>query len=292
MNISINTIGKKAQPVPIVLHPQRLGLRLLRLICNVLSNFIHFFFVYVYPYREKVIMENFKKAFPRVGHQERVRLLNAYYRHLSDLLTEPFLVSLCPRKDLQSLVRYENVSVVNDILDSGKDVVLMVSHCGNWEYLLSLPLELNGKVITAYSELSNRWLNGQLRKVRGKYGMSLIEKKSWYKYSMQCDTDTPHVFLSVADQRPVGISKETVSFLNQKTYVQSGAARLASNRDAVVVYLDVRKLERNVYSFRFIKMTANSGSNGCMEEYYTLLERTIKREPSIWLWSHNRWKFA
>ncbi|MCE7043201.1 lysophospholipid acyltransferase family protein [Dyadobacter sp. CY312] len=271
-----------------------LRFRLLRFICNKISDLFFLVFVYAYPYRKEVILKNLKIAFPGLSAVRYNELLNAYYRHMADLLTEPFLIGFCKKRDLNRLVRYENAALVKGILDSGKDVVLMASHYGNWEYMLSMPMVLNGKVLTAFSTVSNSWLNNRLKKMRGKYGMGMIPKQDWYRASLKCDSSEPTVFIAVADQRPVGVSKETVHFFDQKTYIQCGAARLAKQRNAVMVYLDVKKQGRNVYSYRFVQQSALPGTtdvNSMMMEYYSHLEKTIARQPELWLWSHNRWKF-
>jgi KDO2-lipid IV(A) lauroyltransferase len=271
-----------------------LRFRLLRLVCNKVSDLLFFVLVYNYPYRKKLILKNLGKAFPQLSTAELSKLSTAYYRHMADLVTEPFLVGLCKQKDLHRLVRYENLAVIRKIMDRGKDVILMASHYGNWEYLLSLPMELNREVLTAYSPLSNSWLNNLLRKMRGKYGMGLIPKQDWYRASLKFTSSQPAVFIAVADQRPLGVSKETVQFFDQKTYLQCGAARVARQRDAVMIYLDVKKRSRNVYTYRFVELPAPTGETDAasgMAEYYSQLEKTITRQPELWLWSHNRWKF-
>ena len=271
-----------------------LRFRLLRFISNRLSDLFFIILVYGYPYRRKVILGNLKKAFPDSSTQEFRRLLIEYYRHLADLLTEPFLIGFCKQKDLGRLVRYENAALVKGILDSGKDVVLMASHYGNWEYMLSMPIEIEGNVLTAFSTVSNSWLNSRLKKMRGKYGMGMIPKQDWYRASLKSDSTRPTVFIAVADQRPVGVSKDTVDFFGKKTYVQCGAARLARQRDAVMVYLDVKKQGLNVYTYSFVKQPSLPGKRdigSMMAEYYAQLEKTIARQPELWLWSHNRWKF-
>lgn len=287
----INVVQEDGRSRDWAFRPLQLRFRLLRLLCNRFSDLFYLFFVYIYPYRKNVILKNLSYAFPQRNLKERKQLMYLYYRHLADLITEPFLIGNCNRKDLATLVRYENIHFLRSVLDSGKDVVLMASHYGNWEYLFSLPQEINYEVITAYSPLTNSWLNTRLKIMRGKFGMSLVAKQDWYRQALKYTSSEPCVFLAVADQRPVGKSKEKVLFLGQQTYVQSGAARLLKGRNAVMVYLDVKKLDRNVYSFRFIELNDNPELRNPMQQYYSELEKTIDRNPAFWLWSHNRWKF-
>jgi len=220
--------------------------------------------------------------------------LRACYRHLADLITEPVLMRLCRKRDRSRMVRYENVSLLRELLAKGSDVVLMASHYGNWEYLFSLPLIIDAEVLAVYSPVSPDFLNNTLKKLRSRFGISLIPKKEWCRQALKHASDRPAVFISVSDQRPAQAGNQTVRFMNQTTHVQSGAVRIAGRRAAAVVYLNVKKEERNSYHFRFELLAENASE--CSESelitaYYQQLEKTILRKPELWLWSHNRWKF-
>lgn len=55
----------------------------------------------------------------------------------------------------------------------------------------------------------------------------------------------------------------------------------------------MRKLHRGRYHVRIVPIAddASSMTPGEITERYTrLLEENIKRQPSIWLWTHRRWK--
>ena len=267
---------------------------LIRFVCRALSDICFLIFVYIWPYRREVITKNLKNAFPDHSQKENNQLLRACYRHLADLITEPVLMRLCRKRDLSRMVRYENVSLLRELLAKGSDVVLMASHCGNWEYLFSLPLIIDAEVLAVYSPVSPGFLNDALKKLRSRFGISLIPKKEWYRKTLQHTSEKPAVYISVSDQRPARPGNQTVRFMNQTTHVQSGAVRIAGRRAAAVVYLDVKKEKRNSYHFRF-ELLAENASECCESQiitaYYQHLEKTILRKPELWLWSHNRWKF-
>lgn len=232
------------------------------------------------------------RAFPATSIRERKTFLKLYYRHLADLFTEFFLIHFGTQEAVNRLVRYENPGIPGNILNDGKDVVILASHYGNWEYLLSLPEVVDCDVITGYSPVGWKWLNRLLRNMRGRYGMRLIDKQDWYKHCLRHQSDAPTVYLSITDQRPVRKTQDSVSFFDQQTFVQCGGARLAEHKSAATFYLDVRKSRRNVYSFRFVELSDGTASKSqIMERYFNCLETTIRREPELWLWSHNRWQF-
>ena len=59
------------------------------------------------------------------------------------------------------------------------------------------------------------------------------------------------------------------------------------------VYWDMTKLGRGHYniSIRLIaENVADTEPMAVTAEYTRLLQATIERQPSIWLWTHKRWK--
>ncbi len=247
----------------------------------------------VWRYRKQVIITNLKNAFPGYSAQEQGQMLSLYYDHIADLIVETFMLASLSRDRLQRLARYQNTDLLADLFNSGRDVILMASHYGNWEYLLSLPLITNYRVVAAYSPLSNKFLDQKMKGLRSRYGVTLIDKKDYYRFILREESSQPTLYVLITDQRPGAYSKKKLTFLNQKTFVHAGAQRIAARLDGAVVYLDVVNRKRHFYDYRFELMTDNirdQAPEKLIKDYYKLLENTIQRKPELWLWSHRRWK--
>ncbi|MCE6991747.1 lysophospholipid acyltransferase family protein [Dyadobacter sp. CY323] len=257
------------------------------------ADLIYLIFNNLWAYRKKVIVQNLAECFPVISENEIKLLSKKYFRHLADLIVEPFLIGQLKSGNFNKLVSYDNMELVHRLIADKKDIVLMASHYGNWEYLLALPLVAKCDVLAAYSPLTNRFLDKKLLKMRSRFGIKLVPKSDWYRTVLKWDHKAPAIFITIADQRPAGPVKNHLEFMNMKTFVQPGAARIAISRNCAVVYLDVQKKARNRYRFSF-KLLAenpeNMDENQIMRQYYQSLESTIKRQPELWLWSHNRWK--
>ncbi|TLV03766.1 lysophospholipid acyltransferase family protein [Dyadobacter luticola] len=259
------------------------------------ADLIYLIFRNLWPYRQQLILKNLADCFPVFSEGEIKALSTRYFRHLADLIVEPFLVHQLPTSSLGKLTTYDNLPLLRQLIAEKKDIVLMASHYGNWEYLLSLPLMADCNVLAAYSPLSNRFLDRVLRKFRGRYGVQLVPKSEWYRTVLKWQSDKPSIFITIADQRPGSIAKNHVEFMNLKTFVQPGAARIAANRNCAVIYLDVQKKARNSYHFSFeplVSESLNLNEKHLMKTYFNALEMTIRRQPELWLWSHNRWKYC
>lgn len=247
----------------------------------------------VLKYRSKVIVKNLRNSFPWISQKEQADLRLSYYRHLADLIVEPFMISGMRKSDIRSFAHYENSHLLNNILNSGKDVLLMTSHYGNWEYLLTLPLITDYEVIAVYSPISNPLIDNHMKRLRSRFGINLIEKSDWYRAVLKRKSARPAVYIMIADQRPVQPYKYDVCFLGLKTYVQAGCEKIAQKLKCAVVYVDVEKKERHCYKYR-LKLLSEDGSHerpeGILNKYYNELEKTILRKPELYLWSHDRWK--
>ncbi len=260
---------------------------------NALSFCLFFLLHGVFRYRFDIIAKNLKQCFPEYSYQEQQALIKSYYHHMADLIVEPFLISSLGSESIGTFVKYENKTVLNHLWRSGKDIVLLGAHYGNWEYLFSLPLFTDYEVFAVYSPLSSQFMDKKMRKLRSQYGVKLVAKQDWCRYILQRKSDKPAIFIMIADQRPALSCKYALRFFGQKTYVQAGMAKISRNLGCALVYLDTRQTARHCYKYRFELLSENAGIESdewILDQYYSALERSILRKPELWLWSHDRWK--
>ncbi|WP_254411282.1 lysophospholipid acyltransferase family protein [Dyadobacter diqingensis] len=266
---------------------------LLIAVYELISDVLFVLLSHIFKYRSKVIRKNLKSAFPWISQNEQADLTLSYYRHMADLIVEPFIISGIHENDIRSFARYENSHLLNNILKSGKDVLLMMSHYGNWEYLLTLPLITDYEVVAVYSPISNPVIDKQMKSLRSRFGVTLVAKSDWYRTVLKRKSARPTVYIMISDQRPVQPYKHDVHFLGLKTYVQAGCEKIAQKLKCAVVYVDVEKTERHCYKYR-LKLLSEDGSleaqDRILNRFYDELEKTILRKPELYLWSHDRWK--
>lgn len=262
---------------------------------SLLSVLLSLLLRFVLQYRKTVILKNLTSSFPTKSPLEIRRLTSAYYRHMSDLLLEPFLFYLAPERLRKRLAKYINPEVLESLHADQRPVIVLASHYGNWEYLINLPQVTDYPVYTAYSPIKNGLLDRIMIKLRSFLGVKLIPKKGFYRQALSLlrQTAIPNLLVVIADQRPApGSDKFHISFLDQDTAVQTGGERMAASSQAAVVYVESQKRSRFSYEFTFRLMEHLDRSTplSITKSYYHFLEKSISRAPSYWLWSHNRWK--
>ncbi|MBQ9362485.1 MAG: acetyltransferase, partial [Bacteroidaceae bacterium] len=85
-----------------------------------------------------------------------------------------------------------------------------------------------------------------------------------------------------------------LTFLHhENTPVLAGTERIARRYNMACVYLDIRRVRRGYYEAEFQLMTdapKDAPELSITREYFRRLEQSIRRQPHLWLWTHNRWK--
>jgi len=252
--------------------------------------------MYYFPgYRRKIVRKNLINSFPEKSISEIVVIEKKFYHHLCDLFLETFKLSHMSNKNIMKRIPVSNPGLLEKLYNDGRDVIAVLGHYGNWEWLVILPLYTELKIVSIYKPLKNKYFDKHMINMRARNGMVLtpmqhvvrevLENRNKKIRSMYC-------FLS--DQKPPKRDiRFWTNFLNQDTPVYLGAEKIASKYDMAVVYFDIRKEKRGYYKFTIellFEHTAGLPEHTITEAHVRRLERAIKEKPEFWIWSHNRWK--
>ena len=94
------------------------------------------------------------------------------------------------------------------------------------------------------------------------------------------------IYFLLNDQVPAK-TKNTYKcmFLNRKTSFYQSIEKLKKEK-IPIFYAEMKKNKRGSYNVIFSKIN----NNNITKDYVFKLEKTIRKNPEYWLWSHNRWK--
>ena len=253
---------------------------------------------HVVGYRKKVVRKNLRNAFPEKSEKELRKIEKGFYRHLTDVIAETVKLRGLSDKQLARRIEIANPELLNEILSSGVPVVLMVGHIGNWEWMPQLTMSVNPKVQFGeiYRKPHDEGMAKLLHDVRDRWkGVVQIKQDDAVRTILRWNKEGPWIVGFIADQRPNTVSlNHWMTFMNQDTPVVIGGETIARHTGARTVYMDMEKRKRGRYVISFKDIVADENSVSeypVTEKYLTMLEETIRRNPSLWLWSHNRWKY-
>lgn len=259
------------------------------------SDIIFILVFWVFRYRRKVVWNNLLKAFPEKTDKERRKISRKFYRHLCDYFFETIKMMHMSEKQVQKRVGYNDDYLVKRAKE-GKNVVGMLGHSANWEWLTSIALQDDYHWAVPYHPLSNSPLfDNFMKNLRSRYGAEPVPMKRTYKRLMEINR-SGELFVAgmIADQSPPNPkNRHWLTFMNQDTAVMEGSERIAQKTGADVVYCKMLKVKRGYYKIEVIPITNNINEEEdffVTQRYFELLEEHIREQPEYWLWSHRRWK--
>lgn len=268
-----------------------LPLRVLYLFSDVI-----FFILYYFPsYRRDIVANNLRNAFPEKSEEERRLIARKYYRHLADLFVEIMKLTHMSEKQLRKRFVIENIELLEMLYEKKKDIIAVMAHYNNWEWLTILSALTRYKTVSIYKPLHNKNFNNLINSYRSRFGMVLTPMNMIVREIIE-DRKKNVLTLSafINDQiPPKGDIRYWTRFLNQDTAIYLGAEKIAAKYNMALVYFHIRKIKRGYYNMKLdllFEETAGLPEGAITEAHVRKLEKIITANPEYWLWSHRRWK--
>lgn len=260
-----------------------------------LSDLAFFILYRVLGYRTKVVFGNLQKAFPTKSHQELKKIERDFYRHFCDVFIEAAKAYSLSKEQIIKRYKVTNPELTNALLAKGKSAVLYAGHLGNWEWFALLPSQVKHKVLSFYQPLSNHFFDEVMLAIRESNGVECVPSKSGIKTVMQyAQEQVPMLNLMIGDQSPRKTGpKHWTTFMNQETPFLIGAAIVAKKTGQALIFPSIKKVKRGHYELTFEMLEENpleKPNEALIDAYVKALEKALHESPSIWLWSHRRWK--
>lgn len=236
------------------------------------------------------MMEHLALAFPERPRAELERLCRDCYAHLGTTATE--ILWLFTR-DCRAVLRHtemEGVDRVRALRESGRPLLLITGHCGNWE-LLAARVNCSGLGVTVVVRaLDEPPLQRLVESFRGRFGTQAVERG---------EAGAARVLLRSLREGTLGmlIDQDTrvdgvwVPFFGRPAYTPVGAARLALRRRAEVVPVFIERRRDGSHLLRFgSPLDLPDDEVEATALMTRTIEEQIRRVPEQWVWMHRRWR--
>jgi KDO2-lipid IV(A) lauroyltransferase len=246
----------------------------------------------------EVAKENLRHAFPgRYTDAELGELVRGVYRHFCTMVIE---IILLPRRfHTNNWRRYFNLGNGREIIDgllSGRSVMIVTGHFGNWE-MAGYALGLLGFTTYAVARpLDNPYLDRFLRSFREKTGQKILDKKGDYDH-MQALLDSGGIIATLADQ-DAGQRGLFVDFFGRPASTHKAIALLALEHRVLLIVTGTPKvaepLSYEVLAGDVIYPEEYDGQPDAVraitQRFTSALERLVRLAPGQYFWLHRRWK--
>jgi KDO2-lipid IV(A) lauroyltransferase len=260
-----------------------------------LSDFAFLILYHVIGYRKKVVMQNLERSFPEKTPEELKRIRRKFYRYLCDLFLETFKGLTITRKNVlkHCTLNAEAKLLFEKYHNENKSVIIVMGHYGNWEWAgNTFSLTCPQQLYVIYHPLSNPYFNRLMYHLRTRFGTKLYAMNDTFK-EMVKNRKEINATAFIADQTPAPENAYWTRFLNQDTPVFRGTEKIAQKMNFPIVYVSIKRHQRGRYEIfaeTLFENPKNTADGEISEVHTRRLERDIREQPEIWLWSHRRWK--
>jgi Kdo2-lipid IVA lauroyltransferase/acyltransferase len=252
-----------------------------------------YYLIRISGYRRKVALENLKNSFPDKSDAEIKALCKAYFRYLCDLTLETIKTMNMTEREAKEHCVYHQPAWLDKMFEENKSIMIVMGHYGNWEWAgPSFTLNSNYQLVVIYRPLSNQYFEKMLSITRTKFGTRIIPASQTLR-DMVANRKDVTATAFIADQAATTANSYWTTFLNQPTSVFNGPEKLAVRFNYPVVYISIQRLRRGYYKLipeLLFDNPATTIEGEILEAFTKRLEKEIVGDPTIWLWSHRRWK--
>ena len=263
----------------------------------VISDLLFWLLFKVVRYRRDVVRKNLTESFPEKSEEELQKIERGFYHFFCDYLVETVKLMTISQEEMKRRIVFKGSELIDEIIGSGQSVTLYVGHYCNWEWVSSIPLWINpiawgGQV---YHPLENKAFDKLFLKIRERMGSHCIAMQDILREVLKHQQENqPTVIGYISDQKPLWVNiHHWVDFLHHDTPVLTGTERIARKMNHAVLYVDIQRVRRGYYEAEFKCITREPQKLKEFELtdiYFEMLEKSIRRAPEFWLWSHDRRK--
>ena len=264
-----------------------IGLKFSRL----LSSKLFLIFGPLFRSRE-IINKNISNAFPKSDKEYKKIIINDMWKSYGKILAEYVFIKNFRENKSEIFLEIKGQEILKKIKNSNEPVIFISGHFDNFE-LMAMHIEKSEIDLAAiYRPLNNIFLNPLMEKIRKKYICRKQIKKgiSGTKEILKHFKTGTSVALMIDQRVSQGI--KTLLF-NEEAYTTTIPAQFVKkfNCKIVPIYIERKKNDNFILEI----MEPISFKNDLTIENITLelnqfLENMIMKNPSQWIWSHNRWK--
>tara|TARA_B100000767_G_scaffold113863_1_gene108671 strand:- start:4270 stop:5130 length:861 start_codon:yes stop_codon:yes gene_type:complete len=258
------------------------------------TNFASLLFKIIGPlFRSKqLIKKNIQKAFPNINKNDLDKIITNMWGNYGRILAEYIFLKeyrkSIPRKNFDVIGQ----EILDEIKKNKKPVIFISGHFNNFE-LMAMHIEKSGIDLAAiYRPLNNKFLNSIMERFRKKYICKNQIKKGFAgTRQLLSYFKKGHSIALMIDQRvSQGIKS---NFFKHEAYTTTIPAQFVKKFKCKIVPIYIERTGNSNF-----KLTINNPieySKNYSIEDITLnlnhhLEKMILKNPTQWIWSHNRWK--
>jgi Kdo2-lipid IVA lauroyltransferase/acyltransferase len=237
-------------------------------------------------------LANIAVAFPDWPPQRHRETIRQMFDNLGKSLVELAWLPALDREVLDRTTEIHDAHNIDRALAAGRGALIFTAHYGNWEWLAATVALLGYPLTVLQRERDEPDLNVFVTRIRSRFGMRTIGRKSSSSALEMFRTLRSGSLLAFLIDQNIRAESVKVPFFGKPALTPIGPARLAVRAEApVMICFLERRGEKLVVHFQEpIAVTRNSDPVEITARLTAAIEEQIRRAPEQWVWFHNRWK--
>ena len=241
---------------------------------------------------KKIIETNILRAIPNLDNKNLKNIAQKMWSNYGRILSEYVFIKKFRRSKIEKYFEIEGQEILEKIKINKEPVIFISGHFNNFE-LMAMHIEKSGINLAAiYRPLNNPFLNFIMEKIRKKYICKNQIKKgiSGTKKLLSFFKQKTSIALMIDQRVSQGIRS---NFFKHEAFTTTIPAQFVKKFKCKVVPIYIERTKD--INFKLTIYEPLEYSNEETIESITLdlnylLEKLILKNPSQWIWSHNRWK--
>ena len=276
---------------------QSIFIYLLFLIGRILGLKIsRFFFASLFSYfgpffrSKKTIDKNLEIFSPSISNKDKEKIKTSMWKNYGMTFIEYVFLKKFRLEHSHVLLRGEEN--LNEVLNKKKPIIFISGHFANFELMSMEITKKNIKLATIYRPLNNFFLNPYMEYLRKKYVCNNQIKKGikGVRHAIEYLKKNYSIALMI-DQR---VSEgDEIKLFGKSSLTTTLPAQLAIKFSLNIVPVFIERSKDNKFIIEFQKSIDSHNYKDKIElseKLNKVIEKMISKNPSQWIWTHNRWK--
>jgi Kdo2-lipid IVA lauroyltransferase/acyltransferase len=236
-------------------------------------------------------LDHLALAFPELPEADRAALGRACFRHLGTTLAESLHLLRRGPAAVEAHVTVAGWEEVERARASGRPILILTGHCGNWE-LLAATINLRGLGMAVVARpLDDPDLQALLAGLRARFGTPTIARGSEGAARQLLTTLRTGGALGMLIDQDTKVDGVWVPFFGRPAFTPVGAAKIALRQKPAVIPTFIERLEdgRHLATFH-PPLDLPDDATEATALMTAKIEEQVRRRPEQWVWMHRRWR--
>ena len=253
--------------------------------------FAYLFFI-IGPFfkSKKVVDKNINIFFKKNSLLDKSKIISGMWKNYGKTFIEYIFLNKFRKENTHILIRGEEN--LKQVTHNGNQVIFISGHFANFELMSMEITKKNIPLATIYRPLNNFLLNPLMEYLRKKYICNNQIKKGINGVRETIEyIKKKHCIALMIDQR---VSEgEKINFFDKPALTTTLPAQLSTKFNLDIIPVFIKRDENDNFHIGFQKSISPNNFENKFEltkKLNEILEEMIIKNPSQWIWTHNRWK--